>query len=184
MMLGDHIVDLVALKYDQQPYPQQALPVITFSKEMSFHFNGERIDLLHAGPAHTTGDAAVIFRGTDAVHLGDVFNNSGYPFIDAGNGGDLDGMIAFCEAVLERITPATRVIPGHGPISDGNGLASYIAMLKTLRARIAQLLEAGKTLDEVIAARPTADFDEVFGDPALFVNRAYTSLQKAAGARK
>jgi len=78
---------------------------------MQFHFNGEQIDLLHFGPAHTTGDTAVIFRGRNAVHLGDVFNNSGYPFIDADNGGDLDGMIHFCASVLAEIDEDTTVIP-------------------------------------------------------------------------
>jgi glyoxylase-like metal-dependent hydrolase (beta-lactamase superfamily II) len=184
MMLDDHIVDLVSLRYDQKAYPKEALPVITFAEQMSFHFNGDRIDLLHAGPAHTTGDAAVFFQNEDAVHLGDVFNSSGYPFIDVGNGGDLDGVIAFCEAVRSRIKPSTRVIPGHGEISDGNGLASYIAMLKTVRGRVARLMAQGKTLEEVAAAKPTADFDSVYGDPSLFLNRAYFSLEKSIGPEK
>ncbi len=177
MMAESHIINLVAMQYEQESYPEDARPIITYDDRMQFHFNGERIDLLHFGPAHTTGDTAVIFRGVNAVHFGDVFN-AGYPFIDVDNGGDLDGMIAFCSAVLAEIDENTAVIPGHGPVSDYDGLASYIDMLKTVRERIAGLIAEGKDLDAVIAAKPTAEFDAQYGDASGlgFVNRAYTSL--------
>ncbi|MDE0061270.1 MAG: MBL fold metallo-hydrolase [Gammaproteobacteria bacterium] len=181
MMTGAHLIDLVALQYEQQPYPENARPVITYDDRMQFHFNGERIDLLHFGPAHTTGDTAVIFRGSNAVHLGDVFNNAGYPFIDAGNGGDLDGMIRFCSAVLAEIEAGTTVIPGHGPVTDYRSLADYITMLSTVRERIAMLIEDDADLDAVVAAKPTAEFDERYGDPGLLVNRAFASLSRAVG---
>ena len=145
---------------------------------MQFHFNGERIDLLHFGPAHTTGDTAVIFRGRNAVHFGDVFNKAGYPFIDADNGGDLDGMIAFCSAVLGEINKDTTVIPGHGRVSNYQGLVDYITMLKIVRERIAKLVDDGADLEAVVATRPTAEFDEAFGDPAQFIDRAYASLRR------
>lgn len=179
MMTGAHLIDLVALQYEQQPYPENARPVITYDDRMQFHFNGERIDLLHFGPAHTTGDTAVIFRGSNAVHLGDVFNNAGYPFIDAGNGGDLDGMIRFCSAVLAEIEAGTTVIPGHGPVTDYRSLADYITMLSTVRERIAMLIEDDADLEAVVAAKPTAEFDERYGDPGLLVNRAFASLSRA-----
>ena len=180
MMADAHLIDLVALQYEQQSYPENARPVITYDDRMQFHFNGERIDLLHFGPAHTTGDTAVVFRGSNAVHLGDVFNNAGYPFIDAGNGGDMDGMIRFCTAVLAEIDTETTVIPGHGPVTGYQDLADYIAMLTTVRDRIATLIADGANLEAVIAVKPTADFDERYGDPALLVNRAFTSLSRAA----
>ena len=180
MMTGAYLIDLVALQYEQQPYPENARPVITYDDRMQFHFNGERIDLLHFGPAHTTGDTAVIFRGNNAVHLGDVFNNAGYPFIDAGNGGDIDGMIRFCSAVLAEIDAGTTVIPGHGPVTDYQNLADYIAMLSTVRERIATLIEDDADLEAVVAAKPTAGFDERYGDPGLLVNRAFASLSRAA----
>ena len=145
---------------------------------MQFHFNDEQIDLMHFGPAHTTGDTAIIFRGSNAVHLGDVFNQSGYPFIDADNGGELAGMIRFCEAVLDTINEDTIVIPGHGPISNYQGLADYITMLKGSFAAINELVEQGKTLEEVMAAKPTAQYDAKFGDPTQFVNRSYTSIKR------
>lgn len=180
MMADAHLIDLVALQYGQQAYPEKARPVITYDDNMQFHFNGERIDLLHFGPAHTTGDTAVIFRGSNAVHLGDVFNNTGYPFIDAGNGGGIDGMIRFCSAVLAAIDENTRVIPGHGAVSNYQGLADYTDMLATIRGRIADLIAAGADLEAVIEAKPTADFDERHGaaNSTLLVNRAYTSLTR------
>ena len=95
---------------------------------------GDRPD--PSGPAHTTGDAAVIFRNHNAVHFGDVFNNAGYPFIDTDNGGDLDGTIAFCEAVLKELQPGATVIPGHGAVAKYDDLVAYIEMLKGVRAKL------------------------------------------------
>lgn len=183
MMRSPHIVNLVTMTYAQQAYPDDALPVITFDDTMQLHFNGEKIDLVHAGPAHTTGDTAVIFRGRNAVHLGDVYNNSGYPFIDVDNGGSLDGVIAFCSAVLAQLDPKSIVIPGHGPVAGYADLEGYIAMLTDLRATIAALVTQGATLEEVVAAKPTAKYDEKQGDSTNFVDRAYKSLAltQAAG---
>jgi glyoxylase-like metal-dependent hydrolase (beta-lactamase superfamily II) len=176
MMLKDNIINLVSLQREQPPHPAIALPVITYDRSMRFHFNGQRIDLLHFGPAHTTGDTAVIFREHNVVHLGDVFNTSGYPFIDADNGGTLPGVIDFCSGVLEEINQTTVVIPGHGPVSDYQGLADYVTMLKTIRDRIQSLIATGASLEQVIAARPTAEWDEQRGDPARLIDRAYASM--------
>ena len=181
MMLDDHVINLVSMKYGQEAYPKSALPVITFDDTMQFHFNDQRIDLLHAGPAHTTGDTAIIFRGSNAVHLGDVFNRSGYPFIDADNGGDLRGMINFCQAVLDAIDEDTVVIPGHGELSDYAGLEGYIAMLEDMHQTISKMVKRGKTLEEVVAANPTKDYDEAYGDSSNFVDRAYTSITRELG---
>lgn len=178
MMLDDYVINLVTLQYEQKAYPKSALPVITYDDTMQFHFNDEQIDLMHFGPAHTTGDTAVLFRTSNAVHLGDVFNRSGYPFIDAGNGGDLAGMIAFCKAVLGEINQDTVVIPGHGELSDYAGLAHYIEVLSALHADIAKMVKDGKSLEAVVAAKPTAKFDEEFGDSTNFVDRAYTSIKR------
>jgi glyoxylase-like metal-dependent hydrolase (beta-lactamase superfamily II) len=178
MMAEPHVVNLVSLKYLQEPYPMDARPVITYDDRMQFHFNGEQVDLLHFGPAHTTGDTAVIFRNRNAVHLGDVFNNSGYPFIDADNGGSIDGVIEFCSRVRDEINEDSIVIPGHGPIADYQTLVDYIDMLTVVRDRISGMLKEGKSLVEVVAARPTAEFDERYGDPAMLVDRAYASLAR------
>lgn len=178
MMMRDNVINLVSQTIDQPAYAPDAWPVVTYSAEMGMHFNGDRIDLLHVGPAHTTGDTAVIFRDRNLVHLGDVFNTSGYPFIDADNGGSLEGVIAFCEAVLAELEPGAVVIPGHGPVSDYAGLADYIAMLKTIRDRISALTGSGASLEQVIAARPTSDWDKAMGDPATLIDRAYASMTR------
>ena len=175
-MTEDQIINLVGVSYAQKAYPPAALPVMTYDDRMQFHFNDQEIELMHFGAAHTTGDTAVFFRGDNAVHLGDVYNNSGYPFIDAGNGGTLDGLIAFCQATLKEIDEETIVIPGHGPISDYQGLTRYIAMLTDIRAKMMALILDGASLEEVVAAKVTAAYDAEQGDPNLLVNRAYFSL--------
>ncbi len=178
MMLDNHVIDLVALAYEQEASPPEALPVITYDEQMQFFFNDERIDLVHFGPAHTTGDTAVIFRSHNAVHMGDVYNNSGYPFIDAGNGGSLDGIINFCTAVLAELDEDTVVIPGHGPVATYADMQAYVAMLETIRARIVALIDRGASLSDVIAAKPTAEWDEAKGDPERLLDRAYRSLTR------
>lgn len=178
MMVGAHPIDLVSLIYEQPPYSKEALPVITYNDQMQFHFNDETIELLHFGPAHTTGDTAVIFTDSNVVHMGDVYNAAGYPFIDAGNGGDISGMIFFCEQVLDKLNDASIVVPGHGPVLGFADLANYVAMLTTVRDRINSLIHAGHSLDDVIAAKPTAEFDDKYGDPTRLINRAYVSLSR------
>lgn len=181
MLTEDRIINMVGVAYEQQAYPPVALPVITFDDRMQLHFNGERIDLIHAGPAHTTGDTAVIFRGHDIVHMGDVFVVGMWPFIDFDSGGDLDGMIRFVRTVLEEIDADTVVVPGHGPVADGAAMAQYLQRLETVRERIATLIEDGADLEAVVAAEPTAGIEGMEGDPMLFIDRAYHSLKRAAG---
>jgi glyoxylase-like metal-dependent hydrolase (beta-lactamase superfamily II) len=178
MMLRDNVINLVSQTIAQPAYGSQALPVVTYDTAMRMHFNGHQIDLLHPGPAHTTGDTAVILRDRNIVHLGDVFNTGGYPFIDADNGGSLEGVIAFCEAVLGELQPGAIVIPGHGPVSTYDGLADYILMLKTIHSRIASLIRSGASLEQVIAARPTSDWDQAKGDPGMLLDRAYASMTR------
>ena len=181
MMAKTNILNLVITKYLQEAYPREARPAISFDDRMRLYFNGDEIDIVHAGPAHTAGDAAVIFRKHNAVHFGDVFNNTGYPFIDADSGGGIDGMIAFCQTILDEMGPNAVIIPGHGEVTDSATLQAYIDMLKTVRERVAAMIAEGKSLEEVMAAKPTADFDETFGPEGNslgFVNRVYTSLMR------
>ena len=175
------LVNMVVAQYNQQPYPAKALPVITYDEGMQIHFNGNQIDLKNFSPAHTSGDTVVIFKEQNAVHLGDVFNNAGYPFIDVDSGGSIDGMIQFCEETLKLTTNETIVIPGHGPVTDTATLRRYVSMLQSVRTRVTDLIDAGKTMEQVIEAKPTADFDEVYGPESSslgFINRVYTSLSQ------
>lgn len=178
MMVGEHDIDLVSLIYKQPAYPKEALPIITFDDHMQFHFNDETIDLFHFGPAHTTGDTAVLFRDSNVVHMGDVYNAAGYPFIDAGNGGDLNGMIHFCKKVLKQINEETIVVPGHGPVLGYQDMVNYVSMLETARNRINEMIGDGLSLEQVIAAKPTADFDDQYGAPERFIDRSYMSLSR------
>lgn len=178
MMMHDNVINLVSQTIDQPAYDEHAWPAITYEDSMRMHFNGDRIDLLHPGTAHTTGDTAVLFRDRNLVHMGDVFNTSGYPFIDADNGGSLDGVIAFCQTVLAELEPGAVVIPGHGPVSDYRGLENYIAMLTTIRNRMSALIDSGASLEQVAAARLTSEWDETMGDPASLIDRAFAGLTR------
>lgn len=175
MMLGQHEIDLVSVIYEQARSPSEGMPVIAYDERMRFYFNNQRVDLVHFGVAHTTGDTAVIFRGSNVVHMGDVYN-ARYPFIDAGNGGSINGMIEFCKKILAKLDENSLVIPGHGPVGAYADLANYTAMLEDVRDRISTLIDQGASLEDVIAATPTAEFDERYGDPAMLIDRAYASL--------
>ena len=180
-MADGGIINMVIAQYHQAPYPEAALPELTYQREMSLHFNGGEIELQHFSHAHTNGDTAVFFRKHNAVHLGDVFNNSGYPFVDVGSGGGIDGMIRFCKETLAQIDEHTVVIPGHGPVTDYARLGQYLAMLRTVRDRIQGMIDDGKSLEEVSAAAPTADFDAIYGPESAslaFVNRVYSDLSE------
>jgi glyoxylase-like metal-dependent hydrolase (beta-lactamase superfamily II) len=178
MMTKNNVINLVSQKREQPAYADTALPVLTYDDTMRFHFNGEAVDLMHFGPAHTAGDTAVIFRGHKTVHLGDVYNNAGYPFIDADNGGSLSGVIEFCSKVLEQIDSTYTVVPGHGPVADYQALADYVDMLSMIRDRMSALIASGATLEQVEAARPTSEWDARKGSPAGFLDRSYLSLTR------
>jgi glyoxylase-like metal-dependent hydrolase (beta-lactamase superfamily II) len=136
----------------------EALPSVTFADAMALFVDGEQIELVHAS-AHTDGDAIVYFRQANVVHTGDVFIVGSYPFIDAGAGGSIDGMIDATAAIIARTNAATRVIPGHGPLSNYDDVVAYHEMLATVRARVADLIRAGDTTPQVVAAAPTRQFD-------------------------
>jgi glyoxylase-like metal-dependent hydrolase (beta-lactamase superfamily II) len=145
------------------PSPPAALPVVTFDRSMTLHWNDEDIRIHHVAPAHTDGDSLVHFVKSNVVHMGDVFFNGMYPFIDTGTGGSLSGMISAANRGLELTDDETKVIPGHGPLSNRAGLEAFRDMLVTVDARIAPMIKAGKTREEVVAAQPTKDLDEAWG---------------------
>jgi len=145
------------------PSPEGALPVVTFADAVTFHWNGEEIRVFHVAPAHTDGDAIVHFVSADVVHMGDVFFNGRYPFIDTSSGGRIDGVIEAVDRVLKGTGETTRYIPGHGPLGSRADLKAYRDLLGAAREKIARLKAAGKTRDEVIAAKPTAEWDAKWG---------------------
>ncbi len=161
--------------------PAAALPVVTFSDRASFHLNGENIRLIHVAHAHTDGDTLIHFENANVIHMGDTFFNGLYPFIDRGSGGSVQGMIAAAEFVLDMIDEKTRIIPGHGAVTDREGLQAYLAMLKHLRDGVAQGIEQGQSLEQILAARPGARYDEKLGgafiNPEQIIGFVYDSLQ-------
>jgi cyclase len=164
------------------PAPQAALPVVTFADGLSFHFDGEDVEVFHVVAAHTDGDAVLWFRKANVVHMGDVFFNGLYPFIDTGSGGSIDGMVTALDAVLGRIDDGTKVIPGHGPVGTKADLKKFRDMLATVRDRIRKAIQQGKTEDQVVASKPSAEFDAGWGNgflkPDAFVAMTYAGMKK------
>jgi len=142
-----------------KPAPEQALPVVTYNASLSIHVDGEDVRLLPVVAAHTDGDTVVSFPGHDIIAAGDVFRSLGYPYVDLASGGTLAGILEGLSEIVDRSGPATRIIPGHGPIVDRNAVLAQRDLILAVRARVLALVEQGKTLDEVIAAHPTADID-------------------------
>jgi glyoxylase-like metal-dependent hydrolase (beta-lactamase superfamily II) len=179
MLTRDNKINVVRTILEQPAFPTAALPAVTFEDRIELYFGDERLELMHASPAHTASDVAVILRESNVVHMGDVFLSAGYPFADVDNGGDFDGVIAFCRAVLERIDESTVVVPGHGRTATYADLERYVDMLVTVRNRIAALIADGATLAQVVAAQPTKEWDERYGNPTtFFLDRAYKSLSQ------
>jgi len=142
------------------PYPETALPMVTFTDSVTFHFNNEEISVFHVEASHTDGDAVIYFKKANVMHTGDLLFSDGYPFIDVAHGGSVDGMIRATGQLLKIIDDQTRLIPGHGPLSDKEGLNAFRQMLIVLRDKIKGQIDSGLTLDQIIASKPTADFDE------------------------
>jgi cyclase len=143
--------------------PAAALPIVTFTQNMSFHLNGDTIRVKHVADAHTDGDALVKFEQANVLHMGDTFFNGGYPFIDISSGGSIGGLLSAINAGLALCDESTIVVPGHGVRTDRKGLQAYGDMLKGHRDQIATLKAEGMTIEQVIAAKPTAANDEKYG---------------------
>jgi cyclase len=164
---------------NSQQAPPAALPVITFDQGLTFHWNGETIEVFHVAPAHTDGDAIIVFTRANVIHMGDTFFNGRYPFVDMASGGNVNGMIEAGERVLARLTPGTRIIPGHGEIGGRAELQAFHDMMVTVRDRVRGLIAQGMSEDAVVAAKPTQDLDATWGANAEgFVRAAYQSLKR------
>ena len=145
------------------PSPAGAIPTDGFTTDKTLHLNGATIALKHYDPAHTDGDISAYFTEADVLHTGDTWWNGYFPFIDYSTGGNIDGMIKAAEANLSMATDKTIVIPGHGPIGGKKELTEYRDVLVTIRDRVSALKKQGKSLDEVVAAKPAAGYDAKWG---------------------
>lgn len=163
------------------PAPAAALPIITYTGKLTFHMNGGDVEAIAVPKAHTDGDTLVRFPKQDVLMTGDYFRSLGYPNIDRANGGSLQGMLDGLALTISLCGPNTKVIPGHGVIVDKAALTAHRDMIVAIRDRVAQLVRQGKSLDEVMAAKVTADYDSkvpgvgTTGD--RFVGQLYAELK-------
>ena len=171
---------LEAFKMRVAPSPTAALPVITFSDEITFFLNGDTIRVKHVRNAHTDGDAIITFARANVVHMGDAFFNGFYPFIDRSSGGSLGGTIDAAALVLAATGPDTKFIPGHGPLATRADLQRYHDMLVDVRRRLSKYAARKAPVATVLAARPLADYDAIWGKgpltPEQFLTIAYASV--------
>src|ERR1035438_2575614 len=165
------------------PNTQPGLPVVTYTDNMTLHFNGEEIYIYHPAPAHTDGDSIIYFRHANVMHVGDVPSSLRYPNIGVTDGGSVDGMIAAAKQVMKIANPDTKIIPGHlGPVVGFKEIQQQLEMFAAVRDRVMSAIRAGKTLEQVVASKPTSDFDQgrMGGaiTPDRFVTLVYQDLSK------
>ncbi len=164
--------------------PAAALPVVTYDQPVTLQLNGEEVRIVPLPRAHTDGDTAVKFVNADVLATGDVFRSVGYPNIDRGNGGTLAGMLESMNTFIELAGPNTKVAPGHGAITDRAALVAHRDVIVTVRDRVAKARSEGRTVEQIVAAKPTADMDEKVGNAAQsadrFVQQVFAEL---AGSR-
>jgi len=160
--------------------PRDALPVVTFNDRSTLRLNGDHVHAIHVAHAHTDGDAIVHFEKANVIHMGDTFFHGLYPFIDVDSGGGINGVIAAADKGLSLADENTKIIPGHGPLTDRAGLMGYRDMLVEIRDNVKALKDAGKSLEEAIAATPGKKYDEKLGGafikPDALVTFMYRSL--------
>ncbi|PYS40814.1 MAG: MBL fold metallo-hydrolase [Acidobacteria bacterium] len=163
-----------------QPAPAAALPVVTYDGPVTIHMNGEDVQLIPIRSAHTDGDTLVRFPGLDVLMTGDYYRSVGYPNIDRANGGTLNGMLEGLGRTIGLAGPNTKIIPGHGPTVDRAAVTAHRDMILGVRDRVAGMVKQGKTAQEIIAAKPTADYDSKIEQAAMtserFINQLYAEL--------
>lgn len=164
------------------PAPKEALPVVTYGQGLRFHLNGDTINLMFLGGGHTDGDSVVKWEEKNIVHMGDLyFNIPGYPFIDTNSGGNVYNLIRSLDLVATTIDTDTKVIPGHGPMSNLAELVAYRTMIGLAVSRVEALHTQGMTLEEAVAAKPLEDFEVGEGGfigPDAFVTAIWNSIDQ------
>jgi len=181
--LGAVIVSHENMRKRMAAQPNGGLPVITYTDSMTLRFNGEEIYIYHPEPAHTDGDSILYFRHANVMHVGDVPSSLRYPNIGVTDGGSVDGMIAAAKQVMKIANPDTKIIPGHlGPVVGFKEIRQQLDMFAVVRDRVMTAIRAGKTLEQVVASKPTADFDQgrMGGaiTPDRFVTLVYQDLSR------
>jgi cyclase len=176
-MSEDQVISI--LDQDQFAYDEVGLPRITFTEDMSLHFNGQTVNLHHFGSGHTDTDAVIHFVEANVIHTGDVFVRYGLPFIDVPNGGNLNGMIRAMHGIIALADDNTRIIPGHGDVGTRADMIAYVEMLETIRDRVFEGIRAGMSLAEITATEPTRGYPGGgFVNNENFTKIAYDSFFK------
>ena len=171
--------NLGSISSQRKPQPKEALPILTFDHDMTVHLNGEDIRALHFPSGHTDGDSIIFFPKSNVVHMGDDFVRYGFPFIDLGSGGSVEGMIGAMEEVVPKLPADVKVIPGHGAISTLDDVRDYLKMLKETRAAVEKDVSAGKTLDQLKQEKVLEPWKKWSGDfitSDAFVETLYNDL--------
>lgn len=163
--------------------PEGALPVVTFTEDVSFHINGDELRAFHVSNAHTDGDAIVHFVRANVVHMGDTFFRDRFPFIDTATGGSIDGVIAAAGEALAVMDADTQVIPGHGALSTREDLRTYRDALKTMRDAVASLMEDGMSLERIQAARPIRTQAQAWGQDQAAEESFVATIHHGLGGR-
>jgi len=163
-----------------QPSPTSALPQQTFIDKEKLFINNDELDLVYMPDAHTDTDIYIHFVGANVLHCGDIFFNGFYPFIDKSTDGTINGMIRGADACLSVADDKTKIVPGHGPLGDKDALQKYRDMLAAVATNVEKLKSSGQSLEQVVAAKPTADFDAIWAKGSLkpdqFVELVYSTL--------
>ncbi|MCH8334408.1 MAG: MBL fold metallo-hydrolase [Proteobacteria bacterium] len=178
MIFGhDNVRSQMALAgYTQEP------PLVTFSKDMSFHINGETVHVFKTPDAHTNGDVYIKFESSNVIHAGDVYRTTSYPYIDTSNGGSFLGTIKAYDLLIEASDADTKIVPGHGVISNVEDVRAFRDMMLVIRDRVAAAIREGKSLEETQTAGLTAEYDERWdsgrriGSAATLIESAYAEL--------
>jgi len=162
--------------------PAASLPVVTFNDATTFHMNGQTVRVFHTSNAHTDGDAMIHFQEADVIHMGDTFFNGFYPFIDARSGGSVEGVFAAIDTVLALADDDTVIVPGHGPVGNRADLVAYREMLIKARDGIRPLIADGKSVEDIVVAKPLAALDDQWGggflNPERFLRVMHAALTK------
>lgn len=161
-----------------EPLPAGALPVITFNESLSVHFNGEEIRVLHLPKGHTDGDSVVFFTKSNVVHMGDLMFMEMFPFVDLDHGGDVEGLIRNVQSVIDRLQPGVKIIPGHGPLTDLEGLKTYHQMLTDSTDVVRNAMKEGKSAEE-IKNLPAPKRWKSWGDGFIKTDRWMETIHKS-----
>jgi glyoxylase-like metal-dependent hydrolase (beta-lactamase superfamily II) len=172
------------MKAQVPPAPPKALPVVTFTTDVTLHLNGEDLHIVSVGPAHTDGDAIVVFPKAKVVHMGDTFMTISYPFVDLGSGGNLDGYVSAADKVLGMVDASFKIIPGHGVLSGKTELKAWRDMVAAISARVKKQIAAGKTLEAIQKQKLTAEWDEKWGQGFIKPDQVVEFAFKSATTKR